>query len=99
MWSRIASVRPPNRPTSSDVGGLVRGVLTINLMFPGIALALAVGCTMAALTAAALPAPFMITIVVLLVTGIPAIEGIPVLLATVAAHGIKCGFGFLPRSE
>jgi H+/Cl- antiporter ClcA len=69
----------------------------INLMFPGIPLALAVGCTMAALTAAALPAPFMITIVVLLVTGIPATEGIPVLLAAMVAHGIVWGFGFLPR--
>jgi H+/Cl- antiporter ClcA len=71
----------------------------INLMFPGIPLALAVGCTMAALTAAALPAPFMITIVVLLVTGIPAKEGIPVLLAAVVAHGITYGLGFLPRPE
>jgi H+/Cl- antiporter ClcA len=49
----------------------------VNLIFPSIPLALAVGCTMAALTAAALPAPFMITIVVLLVTGLPATEGIP----------------------
>jgi H+/Cl- antiporter ClcA len=69
----------------------------VNLIFPDVPLALAVGCTMAALTAAALPAPFMIAIVVLLVTGIPATEGIPVLLAAMLAHGITWGFGFLPR--
>ena len=69
----------------------------INLIFPGIPLGLAVGCTMAALTAAALPAPFMITIVVLLVTGIPATEAIPIILAAMAAHAITFGLGILPR--
>jgi hypothetical protein len=52
---------------------------------------------MAALTAAALPAPFMIAIVVLLVTGIPATEAIPVILAAVIAHAITFGLGILPR--
>ena len=69
----------------------------VNLIFPGIPLGLAVGCTMAALTAAALPAPFMIAIVVLLVTGIPATEAIPVILAAVFAHAITFGLGILPR--
>jgi len=69
----------------------------INLIFPDIPLGLAVGCTMAALTAAALPAPFMIAIVVLLVTGIPATEAIPIILAAVVAHGITFGLGILPR--
>jgi H+/Cl- antiporter ClcA len=69
----------------------------INLIFPTVPLALAVGCTMAALTAAALPAPFMITIIVLLVTGIPATEGVPVILAAVVAHAITYGLGILPR--
>lgn len=69
----------------------------VNLIFPGIPLGLAVGCTMAALTAAALPAPFMIAIVVLLVTGIPATEAIPIILAAVAAHAITFGLGILPR--
>jgi H+/Cl- antiporter ClcA len=69
----------------------------INLIFPTIPLGLAVGCTMAALTAAALPAPFMIAIVVLLVTGIPATEAIPVILAAVVAHAITFGLGILPR--
>ena len=68
-----------------------------NLIFPSIPLALAVGCTMAALTAAALPAPFMIAIVVLLVTGIPATEAIPIILAAVVAHAITFGLGILPR--
>lgn len=69
----------------------------INLIFPDVPLGLAVGCTMAALTGAALPAPFMIAIVVLLVTGIPATEGIPVLLAAIVAHGITFGFGLIPH--
>jgi H+/Cl- antiporter ClcA len=69
----------------------------INLIFPDIPLALAVGCTMAALTAAALPAPFMITIVVLLVVGIPATEAIPIILAALVAHAITFGLGILPR--
>ena len=69
----------------------------VNLIFPSVPLALAVGCMMAALTAAALPTPFMITIVVLLVTGIPATEAIPVILAAVAAHAITFGLGILPR--
>jgi H+/Cl- antiporter ClcA len=71
----------------------------VNLLFPSIPLALAVGCTMAALTAAALPAPFMITIVVLLVTGIPATEAIPIILAAIAAHAITFGLGILPRPQ
>jgi H+/Cl- antiporter ClcA len=69
----------------------------VNLIFPGIPLGLAVGCTMAALTAAALPAPFMITIVVLLVVGIPATEAIPIILAAVGAHALTFGLGILPR--
>lgn len=77
------------------VGGTA-GV-AINLIFPTVPLGLAVGCTMAALTAAALPAPFMIAVVVLLVTGIPATEAVPVILAAIAAHTITFGLGFLPR--
>jgi hypothetical protein len=52
---------------------------------------------MAALTAAALPAPFMITIVVVLITGLPATEAIPVILAAILAHALTFGLGFLPR--
>jgi H+/Cl- antiporter ClcA len=69
----------------------------VNLIFPGVPLALAVSCSMAALTAAALPAPFMITIVVLLITGLPATEAIPVILAAILAHALTFGLGFLPR--
>jgi H+/Cl- antiporter ClcA len=69
----------------------------INLIFPTIPLGLTVGCTMAALTAAALPAPFMIAIIVLLVTGLPATESIPVILAAVVAHALTFGLGILPR--
>lgn len=79
------------------VGGAA-GV-AVNLAFPAIPLGLAVGCTMAALTAAALPAPFMIAVVVLLVTGIPAVEAIPVILAAIIAHTLTFGLGILPRPE
>jgi len=79
------------------VGGAAGTAVT--LIFPGIPLGLAVGCTMAALTAAALPAPFMIAIVVLLVTGIPATEAIPIILAAMAAHAITFGLGILPRPQ
>lgn len=78
------------------VGGAMGTAVT--LIFPEVPLALSVACTMAALTAAALPAPFMITIVVLLVTGTPATEGIPVFLAAVVAHGITYGFGLIPHA-
>lgn len=69
----------------------------VHLIFPTIPLGLSVACTMAALTGAALPAPFMIAIVVLLVAGIPATESIPVILAAVVAHALTFGLGFLPR--
>jgi H+/Cl- antiporter ClcA len=67
----------------------------INLIFPGVPLGLAVGCTMAAFTGALLPAPFMISLVVLLVTGINAFEAIPVLLAGVLSHAAVVGFGLI----
>lgn len=71
----------------------------VNLIFPEIPLALSVGCLMAALTGALLPAPFMIIIVVLLVTGTPATESIPVILAGIIGHAITFGFGILPRPQ
>ena len=67
----------------------------VNLIFPGIPLALAVGCSMAALTGALLPAPFMISLIVLLVTGINSLEAVPVLLAGVLSHAIVAGFGLI----
>ena len=50
---------------------------------------------MAALTGALLPAPFMISLIVLLVTGINALEAIPVLLAGVLSHTAVAGFGLI----
>lgn len=79
------------------VGGTA-GVV-VNLLFPSVPLGLAVGCTMAALTAAALPAPFMISIIVLLVTGINATEAIPILLAALVAHTLTFGLGLLPHHK
>jgi H+/Cl- antiporter ClcA len=91
--------------SSSFIGGPIFPLLfssgaagaAVHLIFPTIPLALSVACTMAALTAAALPAPFMITIVVLLVAGTPATESIPVILAAVIAHVLTFGLGFLSR--
>lgn len=71
----------------------------VNLIFPSVPLALAVGCTMAALTAAAMPIPFTLAILVLLITGIPATEAIPVILAAVSAHALTYGLGILPRPQ
>jgi H+/Cl- antiporter ClcA len=68
----------------------------VNLVFPGVPLALAVGCLMAALTGALLPSPIMISIIVLLVSGITALEAIPVLLAGLLGHAIIAGLGFGP---
>jgi hypothetical protein len=42
-----------------------------------------------------LPAPFMISLVVLLVTGINSLEAVPVLLAGVLSHAIVAGFGLI----
>ncbi len=39
----------------------------------------------------------MITIVVLLVVGIPATEAIPIILAALGAHALTFGLGILPR--
>ncbi len=71
----------------------------VNLIFPSIPLALAVGCTMAALVAAAMPIPFTLAILVMLITGAPATEAIPVILAAVAAHALTFGLGILPRPQ
>jgi len=67
----------------------------IHLIFPEIPLALAVGCMMAAVPGALLPVPFSLAVIVLLITGIPATEAIPVILAVVVAHAITNGLGLL----
>jgi H+/Cl- antiporter ClcA len=69
----------------------------VNLIFPDIPLALAVGCTMAAVPGALLPVPLALAVIVLLITGIPATEAIPVLTSAVVAYFITHGLGLLAR--
>ncbi len=75
----------------------------IHLIFPDIPLALAVGCTMAAVPGALLPVPLALSVIVLLITGIPATEAIPVFISAIVAYFITHGLGLLggggPRKE
>ena len=71
------------------IGGTA-GVV-INLIFPGIPLALSVGCMMAAVPAALLPIPLGLSVIVLLITGLPATEATPIPLAALVAYFITHG--------
>jgi H+/Cl- antiporter ClcA len=75
------------------VGGTAGTAL--NIIFPDIPLALAVGCMMAAVPGALLPVPLSLAVIVLLITGIPATEAIPVFLAVIVAYGITHGLGLV----
>ena len=67
----------------------------VHLIIPDIPLALAVGCTMAAVPGALLPVPLALSVIVLLITGIPATEAIPVFISAIAAYFITHGLGLL----
>jgi H+/Cl- antiporter ClcA len=67
----------------------------INLIFPGIPLALAVACMMAAVPGALLPIPLSLSVVVLLIVGLPATESIPVFISVIVAYAITRGLGLL----
>jgi H+/Cl- antiporter ClcA len=69
----------------------------INLVFPGVPLALAVACMMAAVPGALLPIPLALAVIVLFITGIPATEAIPVFVAVLVAYAITHGLGLLAR--
>ena len=75
------------------VGGTAGTAL--NMIFPDIPLALAVSCLMAAVPGALLPVPLSLTVIVLLITGIPATEAIPVFLAVIVAYAITHGLGLV----
>jgi chloride channel protein, CIC family len=75
------------------VGGTA-GVV-INLLFPGIPQALSVSCMMAAVPGAVLPIPLTLSVIVLLITGVPPTEVIPVVVAALAAYFITHGFGLI----
>lgn len=73
------------------VGGAAGTAL--HLLFPAVPLALSVSCLMTAVPAALLPIPFTLAVIVLLVTGIPVTEAIPVFLAGVVAYFVTHGVG------
>jgi len=79
------------------VGGAAGTAL--HLLFPAVPLALSVSCLMTAVPAALLPIPFTLALVVLLVTGIPATEAIPVFLAGLVANFVTHGFGLLAQER
>ena len=79
------------------VGGTL-GV-AVNLMFPDVPVALAVGCLMAAIASAGAPVPFTLSVIVLLIVGLPATEAIPVILAGVTAHVLTHGLGLVPSPK
>jgi H+/Cl- antiporter ClcA len=71
----------------------------INLVFPGVPLALVVACLMAAVPGAMLPIPLALGVIVLFITGIPTTEAIPVFVAVLVAYGTTHGFGLLARGS
>jgi len=71
------------------VGGTMGVVLW--QLFPGIPLMMAVGCLMAAVPCAVVPFPATLAVVVLLITGTPVVNAIPVLTAALTAHFIFKG--------
>jgi H+/Cl- antiporter ClcA len=71
------------------VGGTMGVVLW--QIFPGIPLMMAVGCLMAAVPCAVVPFPATLAMVVLLITGTPVVNAIPVLTAALTAHFVFKG--------
>jgi H+/Cl- antiporter ClcA len=71
------------------VGGTL-GVILWQI-FPGIPLMMAVGCMMAAVPCAVVPFPATLAVVVLLITGTPVVNAIPVLTAALTAHFVFKG--------
>jgi H+/Cl- antiporter ClcA len=71
----------------------------VHLIFPGIPLALAVSCTMAAVPGALLPIPLTLAVIVLLITGLPATEAIPVFISVIVAYAVTHGLGLVGRGS
>jgi len=71
------------------VGGTIGVVLW--QLFPGIPLMMAVGCMMAAIPCALVPFPATLAVVVLLITGTPVVDAIPVLTSALTAHFVFKG--------
>ena len=87
----------------SFIGGLIFPLLFIggkadtapNLIFPDIPLTLAVACLMAAVPGALLPVHLTLVDIVILITGIPETEAIPVFIAVILAGAITHRLGLL----
>lgn len=68
------------------VGGTAGTV--IYLLLPGVPMALAVSCLMVAVPAALMLTPLSLSVVVLLIAGIPMTEAAPPLVAFLVTHGL-----------
>lgn len=79
------------------VGGTLGAVVT--LLFPGIPIALSVGCLMAAVTAGILPVPLSLGVYVVLIVGVPFTELIPILISAMTSFLVVKGFGFIPPAQ
>jgi H+/Cl- antiporter ClcA len=77
------------------VGGTAGTV--VHLIFPGVPLGLAVGCLMAAVPGALLPVPLGLGVIVMLITGIPLTDVIPIFISALVAYFITHGFGLLKQ--
>jgi H+/Cl- antiporter ClcA len=71
----------------------------VNLLFPQVPLALAVACMMAAVPGALLPVPLALSVIVILIVGLPATESIPVFIAAIVAYFIPHGLGLLGQEH
>lgn len=79
------------------VGGTLGAVVT--LLFPGIPIALSVGCLMVAVTAGILPIPLSLGVYVVLIVGVPITESIPILIAAMTSFLVVKGFGLIPPAQ
>lgn len=69
--------------------------VVINLMFPGIPQAMSVTCMIAAVSRGVLPIPLTLSIIVMLISGVPPTEVIPVPVAALAAYFMTHGLGLI----
>jgi len=79
------------------VGGTA-GVV-INLLFPTIPQALCITCMMAAVPGAILPIPLTLSVIVMLIAGVPPTEVIPVVVAALASFFITNGLGLIGQES
>ena len=78
------------------VGGTAGTVIA--LLLPDVPVALAVGCMMVAVPAALMLTPLSLSVVVLLIAGIPMTEAAPVLVAALTAFLVTHGLGLIGQA-